>query len=90
GELPENPRAWLVNVARHKAIDRIRRQTTFRSKQQLLVHELEMQTQAEDEPASVLDDDMLRLVFTCCHPSFAPEVQVALTLRTVCGLSTAQ
>ena len=90
GEFPENPRAWLVNVARHKAIDRIRRQTTFRSKQQLLVHELELQAQAEDEPASVLDDDMLRLVFTCCHPSFAPEVQVALTLRTVCGLSTAQ
>ncbi len=90
GEFPENPRAWLVNVARHKAIDRIRRQTTFRSKQKLLVHELELQAQAEDEPASVLDDDMLRLVFTCCHPSFAPEVQVALTLRTVCGLSTAQ
>lgn len=90
GELPENPRAWLVNVARHKAIDRIRRRTTFRSKQQLLLQELEMQARAEDEPACVLEDDMLRLVFTCCHPSFSSEAQVALTLRTVCGLSTAQ
>jgi RNA polymerase sigma-70 factor (ECF subfamily) len=90
GERPDNPRAWLVNVARHKAIDRIRQQAVFRSKQQWLVHELELHAQAEDDLPAVLDDDMLRLIFTCCHPSFAPEVQVALTLRTVCGLSTAQ
>lgn len=89
-EVPDNPRAWLVNVARHKAIDRIRRQTVFRGKQQALVHELELNAQAADEPPAMLDDDMLRLIFTCCHPSFASEVQVALTLRTVCGLSTAQ
>ncbi|BAL74925.1 RNA polymerase sigma factor [Bradyrhizobium cosmicum] len=89
-ELPDNPRAWLVNVARHKAIDRIRRQTVFRGKQQQLVHELELNAQAADEPPAMLDDDMLRLIFTCCHPAFSPEVQVALTLRTVCGLSTAQ
>ncbi len=87
-ELPDNPRAWLVNVARHKAIDRIRRQTVFRGKEQQLVHELN--AQAADEPPAMLDDDMLRLIFTCCHPAFSPEVQVALTLRTVCGLSTAQ
>src|SRR6201988_2134514 len=91
GELPENPRAWLVNVGRNKAIDRIRRNIAFRGKQQQLIHELELGAsepcEAED---AVLDDDMLRLIFTCCHPSFAPEVQVALTLRTVCGLSTAQ
>ncbi|WP_375313210.1 RNA polymerase sigma factor [Bradyrhizobium sp. A5] len=89
-ELPDNPRAWLVNVARHKAIDRIRRQTVFRGKEQQLVHELELNAQAADEPPAMLDDDMLRLIFTCCHPAFSPEVQVALTLRTVCGLSTAQ
>ena len=89
-EPPDNPRAWLVNVAKHKAIDRIRRQAVFRGKQQALVHELELNAQAPDEPPAMLDDDMLRLIFTCCHPAFAPEVQVALTLRTVCGLSTAQ
>ena len=89
-ELPDNPRAWLVNVARHKAIDRIRRQTVFRGKEQQLVHELELNAQAVDEPPAMLDDDMLRLIFTCCHPAFSPEVQVALTLRTICGLSTAQ
>ncbi|WP_027522355.1 RNA polymerase sigma factor [Bradyrhizobium sp. Ec3.3] len=89
-ELPDNPRAWLVNVGRNKAIDRIRRQVAFRGKQQALVHELAPNAQAPDEPATMLDDDMLRLIFTCCHPAFAPEVQVALTLRTVCGLTTAQ
>src|SRR6478736_571539 len=73
GEVPDNPRAWLVNVGRNKAIDRIRRQAVFRGK-----------------PPATLDDDMLRLIFTCCHPAFAIEVQVALTLRTVCGLSMAQ
>ncbi|MCA1373898.1 MULTISPECIES: RNA polymerase sigma factor [unclassified Bradyrhizobium] len=89
-EVPDNPRAWLVNVAKHKAIDRIRRQAVFRGKQQALVHELELNALGPDEPTATLDDDMLRLIFTCCHPAFAPEVQVALTLRTVCGLSTAQ
>jgi RNA polymerase sigma-70 factor, ECF subfamily len=88
---PCNPRAWLVNVGRHKAIDRIRRQVAFRSKQEQLTHELllDMETVEQDGDAA-LDDDMLRLIFTCCHPSFAPEIQVALTLRTVCGLTTAQ
>ncbi|MBB4395456.1 RNA polymerase sigma factor [Bradyrhizobium sp. ERR14] len=89
-EVPDNPRAWLVNVARHKAIDRVRRQAVFRGKQQALLHEIELNAQTVDEPATTLDDDMLRLIFTCCHPAFAPEVQVALTLRTVCGLSTTQ
>src|ERR1700761_2848942 len=88
---PSNPRAWLVNVARNKAIDRVRRQINFRSKQQQLAHEIELNAQCLDETAdAALDDDMLRLIFTCCHPSFAAEVQVALTLRTVCGLTTAQ
>src|SRR3954463_5849791 len=91
GELPSNPRAWLVNVGRNKAIDRIRRNVAFRGKQPQLAHEIELNATAPSEESdAVLDDDMLRLVFTCCHHSFAPEVQVALTLRTVCGLSTAQ
>jgi RNA polymerase sigma-70 factor (ECF subfamily) len=89
-ERPDNPRAWLVNVGRNKAIDRIRRQIVFRGKQQALVHELELDVQTPDDPPTTLDDDMLRLIFTCCHPAFAAEVQVALTLRTVCGLTTAQ
>src|ERR1700756_4776654 len=89
---PSNPRAWLVNVARNKAIDRIRRQIAFRGKQDELTHTLLNNAAAngELEEPDALDDDMLRLIFTCCHQSFAPEVQVALTLRTVCGLSTAQ
>src|SRR3954470_21028656 len=89
--LPSNPRAWLVNVGRNKAIDRIRRNVTFRGKQQELTHEILLNASAPDEAAdNALDDDMLRLIFTCCHPSFAAEVQVALTLRTVCGLTTTQ
>jgi RNA polymerase sigma-70 factor (ECF subfamily) len=91
-ELPANPRAWLVNVGRNKAIDRIRRQIAFRGKLGELTHELLQNAPVADEvaDADALDDDMLRLIFTCCHPSFSAEVQVALTLRTVCGLSTAQ
>src|SRR5580693_7507377 len=89
---PSNPRAWLVNVGRNKAIDRIRRQVAFRGKRGELAHELLHNASACDatDDALVLDDDMLRLIFICCHPSFAIEVQVALTLRTVCGLNTPQ
>ncbi|MGA2055437.1 MAG: RNA polymerase sigma factor [Bradyrhizobium sp.] len=90
-EIPSNPRAWLVNVGRNKAIDRIRRQVSFRDKEAALTHEALLNAEpSQDDSDAVLDDDMLRLIFTCCHPSFAAEVQVALTLRTVCGLSTAQ
>jgi RNA polymerase sigma-70 factor (ECF subfamily) len=89
---PSNPRAWLVNVGRNKAIDRIRRQVTLRDKQPELTHELLNNAAASDEAfeSTVLDDDVLRLIFTCCHPAFADEVKVALTLRTICGLTTAQ
>jgi RNA polymerase sigma-70 factor (ECF subfamily) len=92
GERPSNPRAWLVNVGRNKAIDRIRRQIAFRGKQQELLHELELTASDAGDTGddATLDDDMLRLIFTCCHPAFAMEVQVALTLRTVCGLTTLQ
>jgi RNA polymerase sigma-70 factor (ECF subfamily) len=92
---PANPRAWLVSVGRNKAIDRVRRHIAFRGKQQQLTHELELNAAvdgpcADEAPDPALDDDMLRLIFICCHPAFAAEVQVALTLRTVCGLTTAQ
>src|SRR5947208_15379504 len=86
---PSNPRAWLVNVGRNKAIDRIRRKIAFRGKQEALMHELLLNASAAGDEDTTLDDDMLRLIFSCCHPSFAPEVHVALPLRTVCGLSTA-
>jgi len=90
-ETPDNPRAWLVNVGRNRAIDRIRRQISFRDKQPALTHDALLSAEIlPDENDAALDDDMLRLIFTCCHPSFAAEVQVALTLRTVCGLTTAQ
>src|SRR5260370_38148700 len=89
--LPSNPRGWLVNVGRNKAIDRVRRAIAFRGKEQQLTHELLLDASPPSEANDgALDDDMLRLIFICCHPSFAAEVQVALTLRTVCGLTTAQ
>src|ERR1700682_3548906 len=90
--VPSNPRAWLVNVGRNKAIDRIRRQIAFRGKQRELAHELLLNADTSDDAGDTmaLDDDMLRLILICCHPAFAVEVQVALTLRTVCGLTTAQ
>src|SRR5712672_3479364 len=92
GEQPSNPRAWLVNVGRNKAIDRIRRSIAFRGKQQELLREIELAAPAAPDAGddAMLDDDMLRLIFICCHPAFAMEVQVALTLRTVCGLTTLQ
>jgi RNA polymerase sigma-70 factor (ECF subfamily) len=91
GPAPSNPRAWLVNVGRNKAIDRVRRQIAFRGKQKQLAHEMLLAaSSADDTSDATLDDDMLRLIFICCHPAFAMEVQVALTLRTVCGLGTAQ
>lgn len=92
GGQPSNTRAWLVNVARNKAIDRVRRQIAFRGKQPSLAHELALNAASGDETIDQagIDDDMLRLIFICCHPSFAPNVQVALTLRTVCGLTTAE
>src|SRR6201990_3581944 len=91
-EAPANPRAWLVNVARNKAIDRVRRQIAFRGKEQQVAHQIELNASDANDvvDTSVFDDDMLRLIFTCCHPAFAIEVQVALTLRAVCGLTTPQ
>ena len=87
--IPESPRAWLIQTARHKAIDRIRRRTR-------LAEKLESQGEPEiahssQEPlldADEIPDDRLRLIFTCCHPALALDSQVALTLRTLCGLET--
>lgn len=80
--LPDNPRAWLVNVGRNKAVDQLRRQKRHTGDAALA--KLAAETQEEDG----FGDDRLRLIFTCCHPALNMEAQVALTLRTVCGLAT--
>jgi len=86
--IPEFPRAWIIQAARHKAIDRIRRRTRFAEKlEQMTASEVSSNIQP-DLDATDIPDDRLRLIFTCCHPALAPEAQVALTLRTLCGLET--
>lgn len=89
--IPQNARAWLVEVGRRKAIDRIRRQTSWLHKQRELRADAMIAAQAIHETdEQVVADDMLRLIFTCCHPALNMEAQVALTLRAVCGLSTGE
>ncbi len=87
--VPEFPRAWIIQTARHKAIDRIRRRTRLKEKVESFAESELSQTIEEPnyDPAEI-PDDRLRLIFTCCHPSLALEAQVALTLRTICGLET--
>src|SRR5215218_7666190 len=88
--VPGNPRPWLISTARFKAIDTLRRRARFDASQDELVRYLETQlgsAESSTEEDSV-DDDRLRLIFTCCHPSLPPEARVALTLREVCGLTT--
>jgi RNA polymerase sigma-70 factor, ECF subfamily len=86
---PANPRAWLVSTARHKAIDQLRRRSRFEMKREELVKSSLPEIQAPIEPVDdLLPDDRMRLIFTCCHPALALDAQAALTLRTVCGLST--
>ncbi len=89
--VPENPRAWLVSTGRFKAIDGIRRQARFNAALEGLARDLE---EATADPAlweeQGVDDDRLRLIFTCCHPALPPDAQIALTLREVCGLTTEQ
>jgi RNA polymerase sigma-70 factor, ECF subfamily len=90
GEVPDNPRPWLISTARFKAIDTLRRRARLDASQAELARYLEAQgssTERSDEEDSV-EDDRLRLIFTCCHPSLPPEAHVALTLREVCGLTT--
>jgi len=86
--VPEFPRAWIIQTARHKAIDAIRRRTLFNEKLNLYAHELGAGTDVPDYDDAEIPDDRLRLIFTCCHPALAFEAQVALTLRTLCGLET--
>ena len=88
--LPEHPRAWLVSAGRFKAIDAIRRRARFQAwddAAQAVEAALDA-APAWDDEAELLDDDRLRLVFTCCNPALAPDAQTALTLRAVCGLAT--
>jgi RNA polymerase sigma-70 factor (ECF subfamily) len=85
GGVPENPRAWIVSAARYKAIDRLRRDARFSDRFP------ELQSIASEAASDTgIEDDRLRLIFTCCHPALPAEGQVALTLRTLCGLSTEQ
>jgi RNA polymerase sigma-70 factor, ECF subfamily len=87
--IPNSPRAWIIQTARHKAIDRLRRRTLFSEKiQPQLARDYTGSTPAKEYEASEIEDERLRLIFTCCHPALAPEAQVALTLRTLCGLET--
>jgi RNA polymerase sigma-70 factor, ECF subfamily len=89
-EMPANPRAWLVTTGRRKAIDAVRRRVAFRARTEALqtLAEIEAGAVADEADETFGDDDMLRLVFTCCHPALSLEAQVALTLRTVCSLPT--
>jgi RNA polymerase sigma-70 factor (ECF subfamily) len=95
--VPDSPRPWLISTARFKAIDTLRRRARFDASQDELARYLEAQSisaerSSKNEEDSLeydrLEDDRLRLIFTCCHPSLAPEARVALTLREVCGLTT--
>ena len=87
--IPTNPRAWMVSTARFKAIDQIRRRAKFDTSFEDVADDLAEQLHHEPDYADeTIEDDRLRLIFTCCHPSLSPEAQLALTLREVCGLST--
>jgi RNA polymerase sigma-70 factor (ECF subfamily) len=85
--VPENPRPWIISTARFKAIDTIRRRARFDSSRLDVAMHLKSQS-APGQQEEDIEDDRLRLVFTCCHPSLPPEAHVALTLREVCGLTT--
>jgi RNA polymerase sigma-70 factor (ECF subfamily) len=91
--VPDNPRPWLISTARFKAIDTLRRRARLDASQDELVRHLEAQWSAaekskESQEEDSVEDDRLRLIFICCHPSLPPEAHVALTLREVCGLTT--
>ena len=87
--VPANPRAWLVSAGRFKAIDVVRRRAKLDASLEDIAKRLDSQVPTNAGPdADSVEDDRLRLIFTCCHPAIAPEAQVALTLREVCGLTT--
>ncbi|MGA9721352.1 MAG: RNA polymerase sigma factor [Candidatus Binatus sp.] len=87
--LPDNPRAWIIGVARHKAIDRIRKQGRFNERRDELIRMSESGGDGpEIDAGGALPDERIRLIFTCCHPALADDARVALSLRTMCGLTT--
>jgi RNA polymerase sigma-70 factor (ECF subfamily) len=86
--VPEKPRPWLISTARFKAIDGIRRRARFDGAQQDLLLHIEARANNASQQDDEIEDDRLRLIFTCCHPGLPPEGRVALTLREVCGLTT--
>jgi RNA polymerase sigma-70 factor (ECF subfamily) len=88
--VPGNPRPWMISTARFKAIDTLRRRARFDASQDELARYLEAQGNSAERPGEEdsVEDDRLRLIFTCCHPLLPPEARVALTLREVCGLTT--
>lgn len=87
--VPANPRAWLVSTGRFKAIDRVRRRTRTDASLAELAKTIEAATGEPTEPDDEhIEDDRLRLIFTCCHPALAPDAQIPMTLREVCGLTT--
>ena len=87
--VPDLPRAWIVQTARNKAIDRFRRQTLFSEKiEPELLHQSALATADPAAELGEIPDERLRLIFTCCHPALSPDSQIALTLRTLCGLET--
>lgn len=98
--VPANPVAWLTTTSRRRAIDAIRRDRVYRAKLALLVRpgedmdqltlDEQMEIASEEDPADVVPDERLRLIFMCCHPALAADVQPALTLRLVCGLTTGE
>lgn len=85
--IPHNPSAWLVSVARNRAIDRLRRERRLEDKRAAMAYSSRASTPPHEDEVVTLPDDVLRLVFTCCHPALSLQAQVALTLKTVCGLS---
>ncbi len=85
---PASPYAWLVSTARNRVVDQLRRRARFREKQREIEQLAELESPEIDLSEAAMVDDQLRLIFTCCHPALAVEAQVALTLRTVCGLTT--
>ncbi|MGZ5355077.1 MAG: RNA polymerase sigma factor [Solirubrobacterales bacterium] len=90
---PDNPGAWITRVARNKAIDRLRRERTLQLKKEILEGLERLAPDSEEiaaGPEAGLPDDRLRLIFTCCHPALRPQARVALTLRTLGGLTTAE
>ena len=87
---PPSPTGWIITTARNRAIDRLRREATRDERQAEAVRLADQNAHPDAEPEGPADDDRLRLIFTCCHPALAPAAQVALTLRLLGGLSTAE